>query len=319
MCVWERNKTMRARMQMSSFRPPSFQMPSRGSNEGAPASPPRMGFVAGAEGQGGMHGYVGGKPPVKEEPQTRSTRTRQPLNLASPDPALAQSAFTQSQYTQPLISASANSVAERETENPIDARREGLRRFKASGGGGLGGSAGRSCVRPTPGLRNMINQPGLSRNGQTSNGGNMTTFLSTAQTTQESKTSDATFATYTLTDPGLAYKSFSGSGWFRVAQIIIPSGKKVKKVYISSMLVTEGSDMSSTSVATNEYSLRLVNPSETPNKTLWAEYSATNTDKFMVYEAEIASHTVTGSLIEVQVQQGSEFPVLVSTILVEFQ
>lgn len=224
------------------FRPPGMNnRVSVSASNGAPPSPPRMGFVAGAEDKGAMNGYVGGKPATIEVPENPQSK-RQLINYASPDPALAQSAFTQSLYTQNISAASLQSQEmraqqqqdletsqmqdESTTEPPLDARRASLRRFKESNGGGGGGMRGGSMMgigsrfmgvgsggpggnyAPTSGRGQLANR-GLQQQQQQQQQASPTKIPLSPDTVSSSSSSSqttTTLATYTLADHNLMYK-----------------------------------------------------------------------------------------------------------------
>lgn len=284
----------------SSFRPPNMDMGVSTPNNGS--SPPRMGFVAGADGAGEMNGYVGGKPATRE-PLENSQSYRQQTNFASPDPALSQSAFTQSQFTQNVSAASSQSANAREEGSTQDKRMENLRKFKE-------GNSGNRAACGLPG-RSQLQQPRNAPVGRATQQQPVQPIQQSTPVAKEAKESSS-FVAYTLSDPGYMYKAFSGSTkWFRVAQLIVPEGKVPKKVSLSSMLV--GGDEVEAS-----YSLRLVDPSETPAKTLWAEYSASNIDNFQVYTIDLSGVGSTSQLLEIQAQHATGAPILVSSIIMEF-
>lgn len=263
-----------------------FSVSTTSNQQGPPPSPPRMGFVAGADTAGEMNGYVGGKPAKREDPSQPRQRAT-PVNLASPDPSLAQSAFTQSQFTQSISAAQT-------VESTADKRLENLRRYKQGNGGGGG------CALP-----NRFGRNNLARQQQAP--ARQAEPVVTPPVVEQKS-----YVAYTLSDPGYMYKAFSGSTtWFRVAQLIVPEGKIPQRVYASAMLVKEGESESTS------YSLRLVDPAESPAKTLWAEYSAQNTDNFEVYKMDITSPT--SQLLEIQAQHSTGDPILVSSIIMEFQ
>ena len=53
----------------------------------------------------------------------------------------------------------------------------------------------------------------------------------------------SSFVAYPLSDPGSLYKAFTGSqSWFRVMHIIVPEGKRLKRIHFASMLVGKRGD-----------------------------------------------------------------------------
>lgn len=326
-----------------SFCPPQFNRNTAASSqrEGVPPpSPPRMGFVSGATpGKSELNGYVGTKPAVREEggnPQS----LRQNTNLASPDPALANAAFTQSQFTSNISAAAIQSAEIRAqttsgggneaAPTPDELRRANLKRYMQNNGGGRGGggySPYPNFPRRNPGdgqqirpINNRGNQESSQLSNVSSLGGGGTTNTDVRDDAPRTGGAGSSFIAYTLSDPGFMYKTFSGtSGWFRVAQLIQPDGKRAKKVYASTMLVPdEGEDEAADDNQTT-YSLRLVDTSTTPSKTLWADYDCTNTDNFTVHTMDLSSATTaSGALLEIQGQNSGGHPVLVSSIIMEF-
>lgn len=254
-----------------------------------------MGYVAGAESkQGALHGYVGGKPARREEPSNPQQRRQQP-NLASPDPALANSAFTQSQFTTNL-----NQGPSAQEPTPDEVRRENLRRYNQSNGGG-----GACFTRPlaNPG-RSLTREP-------------------EPVVAQVAVKSEPSYVAYHLSDPGYAYKTFSGAtGWFRVAQIVQPPNKVVKRVFVTAMTVAETADAEQPT-APPSFALRVVDTSNTPSKTLWADYDFSNTDDFRPITVDLATAQVVASdgpgLLEIQAQHSSGHPVLVSSVVAEIE
>lgn len=172
-----------------------------------------MGFVAGAESKGEMNGYVGGKPVKRESPTQRPQAQRRIMpNLASPDPALANSAFTESQFTTNISAAAMQSASMREaTDNTDSAEAEdprlaNLRKYKQSTGARGGGG-----FSPYPGMRPTRSQ----NNGRGTLREQERAELSTngIQSVPEQETRPppaSSFVAYTLSDPGSMYKAFSG-------------------------------------------------------------------------------------------------------------
>jgi hypothetical protein len=326
---------------MSQFKPPNFysdaaaqqgqQGQQGGGGNGAqqtPSSPPRLGYVAGAESKGEMFGYVGGKPAKREEPVNPQSR-RQMTNLASPDPTLSQSAFTQSQFTSGLNTASTESAAVRAAQlDPAELRRENLRKYKAGSSGSA--NRGSACAMPRPTMLQRNTTGGAQQRGNNNSQGQGSSMGQGAPSGRVESPSSAgggnggalqspSYIAYNISDPGLMFKAFSGSGWVQVVQLIVPDNRRGSKVkiYISAMM-TKDEDEETTSDTT--YSLRIIDPtieSITTPKTLWAEYSASNSDSFQVFSLELVP---TSTMIEVQVQNsnGRTAPILVSSVLLEW-
>lgn len=275
----------------------------------APASPPRgFGYVAGVASEtDNLNGYIGGKPPQKEEPQNPQSR-RQNINFASPDPTLAQTAFCQSQFTTNLLNRTPNgpngggggggacSTGSCPMPNggngnvgggeePLTAdeiRRENLRKFKESNGGRVGGGGGGFATghpsltsqrqQQQQSVRNNVNNRaggqfgaggGGARQGLPDSAGNnnnspASEYEAEANNNGSSSSSGSSFVAYPLSDPGSLYKAFTGShSWFRVMHIIVPEGKRLKRIHFASMLVAKRGDET---VAADGcvYSVRLV-------------------------------------------------------------
>lgn len=313
---------------MSAFQPPNFRnnVATQSPDQRAPASPPRMGYVSGAEAPTELVGYVGTRPAVHEEPGNPQSR-RQTTNFASPDAGLANSAFTQSQFTNHTLAAAAQSAAMRASNAsedggaPIDPLREGLRRFKESNGGRPAGSCGmppsmqqqqrgRLSGAAAPSGRGTLDQQRSSPNVRP----NLTRNYSDSEEAVPSPTS--VVVAHNISDPEMMYKAFTGKqGWFRVAQLIVPAGKKPKKISISSMFINNATEGATNKDAS--YALRIVNPTEMPPKTLWSFYNASNTNDFQVFSTDCPLNA--SSLLEVQAVQDRGAPVLVSTILAEYE
>jgi len=315
----------------------------------APPSPVKgLGYVGGSTGAGsGLNGYVGEKPATREEPQNPQSLRRN-TNLASPDPAMSNSAFTQSQFTTNISAGALQSQAMRTAgangpygtggnssteigtpQSAEDKRRENLRRYKESSGGRAGG--GGSCgFTPHPSFNNRTQAPPVNSRGPMAGNGqiarNTMPQTQTASVTTSSEPSgptepkapESTFIAYTLADPGSMYKAFSGSTtWFRVLHLIVPEGKKAKRVHLASMLVSKKSEDSSNSNASDVYSLRLVRQgSDSP---LYARYDCDNTDTFQVFTMDLTNtdKSATG-LLEVQAQNSQGMPILFSSAILEF-
>lgn len=286
-----------------------------------PPSPPRFGYVAGVEDKGEMHGYVGGKPATREEggrPQAR----RQAPNLASPDLALANSAFTQSQFTSAatIQSFSANGAGSGTDNAPTreDVRRANLRKYTDSTKGS--GTRNNVCT-PHPNFsqqtRTINNRAGTQQ--QLSNVESLSESTTPTQsaavfTPPTAVLTQPTYIGFTFSDPGFMYKSFTGTtSWIRVAQLIQPEGKRATKVYASTMIVATAGG----GVGDDEYSLRLVDTSVTPAKTLWADYGCNNSQNFKVFVMD-ATNASAGGLLEIQAQNATGQTILISTVIVEF-
>lgn len=355
------------------FRPPALnnvrysgaQSPSNGN----PPSPPRMGYVAGAaDTGGGMNGYVGQKPTQREVPEQPTARRQQMPSLASPDPSMANAAFTQSQFTQGL---------DGRPPTRDEQRIEGLRKFKEGGYGGGGrnrGSAASCGITPHPSFSNMTREQ-RRKLASSSSGGNrrspanlsdrvsltnndafgdmgdpdydtnyngdsaaseISQISQKNQRTPSPKTNNSTsssnsipaalpptYCPYTLSDPGLAYKVFNSTrSWTSVLQMIVPNGKRVTRVYVTSMLQSADSSLSASERPM--YSLRLVAGMGANAPVLWADYACDNTDDFKLFTITPISSTdatttnsTSNNLLYVQVQQATGLPVLVSSVLME--
>lgn len=306
---------------MSAFQPPGFRNnvnAMQQSTPQTPASPPRMGYVSGAEAPSELVGYVGTRPPVYEEPGNPQSR-RQNTNFASPDPNLANSSFTHSQFTAHINAGAAQSAALRSQQSDdlsqLDPRREGLRRFKESNGGGprMPGSCGMPPNLSSSQRGRLNRQP---EPPQRSPAAHNSRNSSSPQHEDTVPASPAVLVAHNISDPEMMYKAFTGKQtWFRVAQLIVPPGRKPKKVSISSMFInTATADGQSKD---SSYALRIVNPTESPPKVLWSCYSLNNTTDFEVNSTDCPLNATT--LLEVQAVQDRGAPVLVSTILAEYE
>ena len=235
-----------------------------------PASPPSMGYVSGAEqGKSDIVGVIGVKPKVVESggnPQS----LRQNTNFASPHADLAQSAFTQSNFTSNITSGLMQTQAARnqlqqqqapqeQSLDPAEARREALRRHKEQQGNSRG--YGQCGISPHPSLSQQRNSPGNNQQNRYQNTGNgrgnlqqnqqLNMRSGTQEMTQEESLSpsspnnsnsgnnganNSTYIGYVLHDPGAMYSSFSSStSWFRVMQIIVsPNLPKLLKQFLKS-------------------------------------------------------------------------------------
>lgn len=242
--------------------------------------------------------------------------------------------------------AGGNNNAEASSQSIDDTRRANLRRYKESSGGGRGGSSGYS---PHPSFsmqqqqqQRPSNQTLNQRGDQHQQNQGISQISSLGQqqqeqqqtpeqtpTTQESSVNNSdvnnteTFVAYTLSDPGSMYKSFSGTAsWFRVVQVIVPQGKRVKRVYVSSMILpqTESGERVDPSPV---YSIRLVDPNNVKEGRLvplWADYSCTNTENFQVFTMDLSNTSAVpnGGLLEIQAQNSDGLPVLFASAMVEF-
>lgn len=241
---------------MSVFQPPQYsnsftqRAPMQASNgAGAPPSPVKgLGYVGGSGGalddMAGLNGYVGEKPAEREEGQNPQSLRRQ-TNLASPDPALSQAAFTQSQFTTNISAAALQSQTMREgnqtsaagvaqDSSSSDFRRDRLRQYKQSTGGAYrnGGSCG---FTPHPSFNNRTSMPSSSTTAtqtqttqrpvnsrgprdnapilqqQTSNFAAPSSESRPPQAASSQTAAPTTIVAYTIADPGSMFKSFSSS------------------------------------------------------------------------------------------------------------
>lgn len=335
---------------MSTFQPPQYQggLSSQMAmqpnvNQGPPPSPVKgLGFVSGAPGGAGsgLNGYVGERPAQREEPQS-SQSFRQNTNFASPDPALSQAAFTQSQFTTNVSAAAMQSQAmrastgvEQESVTTEDKRRANLARYKESmaGGGargrgstvtahpslsaavsrsrGQGDCAGGSC--PMPSRQVAASRPLVSSSSPANNAASL------GQT--------ETFVAYTVSDAGSMFKSFTGTtGWFRMVHLIVPPGKRAKRVHVATMATASpatNADPTAGGLADNSYGLRLVaaGTSTAAGSTLFTKFDCENTSAFQVFTMDLSdSPAVDGGLLEIQGKLGtSTNTLLVSSAIVEF-
>jgi hypothetical protein len=305
-----------------------------------------------------LNGYVGERPAVREEPQNPQS-LRQHTNFASPDPNLARSAFTQSQFVTNVSAAALQSQAMRgdeqtgaglasngasggavEDEMTVK-RREGLRRYKEgtgqrrNGGGACGWTPSPSMTfnraRPQNGRGDnddRNNQLPNTNMSMTPNGANGNTSAAggTSNVNNNGGASGATTVCigYTLADAGSMYKAFSGATrWFRVMQMIVPPGKVAKRVLVACMMVIKSDDGVNGPSAVDVdkfFSLRLVD-SANPQTPLFAKYDCDNSDNFKVYTMDLntSSFSATGGLLELQAQNASGLPILFSSAILEFQ
>ena len=113
--------------------------------------------------------------------------------------------------------------------------------------------------------------------------------------------------------------------------MIVPEGKKPKRVYVASMLVGKKSSSTSEAIDTTGgdssiYSLRLVDTAQAARdggriSPLWADYACNNTENFQVFTMDLSNSNGVGSkggLLEIQAQNAAGLPVLFSSVILEF-
>lgn len=314
---------------MSSLKSPMmamYQSQVGGMQQNQPkASPPRMGFVTNEAANKGLNGYVGEKPPVKEEggnPQQR----RQMTSFASPDPMLSQQAFTQSQFTQSISQGAMQSQSARSEGGVQDQRLENLRRYKESQGRG-GMNRGGSCnFTPHPSFQQFQGRQNSNNNNSLSRSTEETSSLATVSPTTSD--SSVNYISYYLTDAGYMYKTYTpGQSWFRVMNMIIPDGKIVKKIYVSCVMPkTTSADETPNNINTAEqdfrYSLRIVDPNNVQNgrqTQIWADYGFENTQNFERHVIDLTNNpnVPKGGMLELQAHNAMQNPILFSAIVLE--
>jgi len=327
---------------MSVFQPPQYSgsynsnmpmQPNGGGNQAPPSPVKGLGYVSDRGGPGtgsasGLNGYVGEKPAIREEPQNPQSLRRH-TNLASPDPALSQTAFTQSQFTTNISAAAVQSQAMRNNtagqaattneESPSavsDLRRDRLRQYKQNtGNGGGGGSCG---FTPHPSFNNRTRPPVTTQRPVNSRGPRdsanqiNTTFQNSpnniiSHTAQNATSSPSittvtstptTIVAYTLSDSGSMYKTFSGSTtWVRVMHIIVPDGKIAKRVHVGCMMIptaAPGDDSDNALEGSNNNASKGTYGLRLVNSagaTLFARYDCDNTENFQVYTLDLSTTT----------------------------
>lgn len=302
--------------------------PMMSASQGPPPSPPRFGYVAGVEDKQNLVGFVGEKPAVREEGGNPAQRRQMP-SLASPDPILAQTAFTQSQFTQ-AISQGANQ-AQNVRANPETQRSENLKRYMESQGNRYGGSSrgsmNQSCgYSPSPLFQF---QPQASPSPNLPQTQTQTPTLSQTQIVtspaQAPTSQTKSYIGMLLQDQGLMYKAFTSSSpsWLRISTLIIPEKKKLVKVYVTSVMPK---DATVTAAATNEeerYSLRVVDPNDIQNgrpTQYWVGHEFDNTESFQRHTIEFANGEgiyPKSGMLELQSYNMLSRPILVSAITLE--
>jgi hypothetical protein len=262
------------------------------------------------------------------------------LKIASPDPALSQTAFTQSQFTTNISAAALQSQAVRnttscalnkggcgsldpETGGVPDVRRDKLRQYKQSTGGGKY-SGGNSGFAPHPSLNNNnrpprrppVNSRGPREDAALPQQNNDIITETTATTPTMSTTASTTIVAYTITDTGSMFKTFSGSAtWFPVMHLIVPQGKSAKRIHVACMMMSDTTnDSENWNNSPDTYSLRVV---DSKGSAICMRSGCGNTENFQVFTLDISENVAIG-LLELQAQNGSGRPILVSSAILEF-